>query len=186
MPCAPELGCPWANKSKPYQMKGSRLIPVPSPKVTVLNKFFVVVGLFTFILCVSVCLYVISMHVCMYVCVWTCMPWAQGCQKRALDALELELQWLWATMWMPGTEPGSSTRTSSALDCRAISPAPSFVIYWDLTWIFCHLSQTRASLTRVCSAYKNHSDKEQLSPHDTSWGQRWQVTAIKIISGHKI
>lgn len=40
-------------------------------------------------------------------CICACECSAQGCQKRALDPLELELQDV--ELWMPGTERGSSS-----------------------------------------------------------------------------
>lgn len=52
-------------------------------------------------------------------------------QKRVSDPLELELQWIQATMCVLGSEPWSSVRAVSALRCSNISPAPDhwFLIY---------------------------------------------------------
>jgi hypothetical protein len=41
--------------------------------------------------------------------------------KRASDTLELELEPLWAAMWVPGTEPRSSARATSAPNCWTMS-----------------------------------------------------------------
>lgn len=70
---------------------------------------------FTLCICVCrVCVCVCAQHVCS----------AHGVLKRSSDLLELEVSWLWAPMWVLGTEPGSSARAVGAFTCRAISPAP--------------------------------------------------------------
>lgn len=38
-----------------------------------------------------------------------------------------------ATVWVLAPKPGSSARTVSVLDCRAASPAPSYMFYLDLS-----------------------------------------------------
>lgn len=61
----------------------------------------------------------------MYGALPVCMsvyPIQAWCQERALDPVELELQWLWATKRVLGMEPESSERAAGAVDCGAIYP----------------------------------------------------------------
>lgn len=54
---------------------------------------------------------------CMCVCLSPHVYSAWGGQKRALDALRLELQTaVWATIWVLGITPGPSARAASALN----------------------------------------------------------------------
>jgi hypothetical protein len=51
-----------------------------------------------------------------------------GDQSRASDPLDWSYRWLWAAVYMVGTEPGFSVKTARAFNCRAISLAH----YWFL------------------------------------------------------
>jgi hypothetical protein len=57
-----------------------------------------------------------------------CSTSAWRMPERGYDPLELEFGWLWAIMWVLGTEPGSSVRVTSALNCWVMSPAPTWGI----------------------------------------------------------
>lgn len=52
------------------------------------------------------------LHVCTYIMY---MPSDQGCQKRAFDSLELELQTVWAVMYVLGIKPRRSGQCSYSL-----------------------------------------------------------------------
>lgn len=51
------------------------------------------------------------------------------CCLGVSDSLELELTygWLWATVWVLGTEPGSSARATGALNHWNIAPAHKYI-----------------------------------------------------------
>lgn len=56
-----------------------------------------------------------------------CVHTSQGNQKRELDVLEPELQVVVSDfMWMPGTEPRSSTEVASVPNYEATSVVPHF------------------------------------------------------------
>lgn len=69
-------------------------------------------------------------------CLHVCVPHAYLCthrgQKRALDPLKLELR---AALLVLGTQPGSSTRTTNALNPRAILQ-PLLVLFLNLRWSY--------------------------------------------------
>lgn len=61
---------------------------------------------------------------CLHICVSTmCMSGAGSSQKWVWDSLDLELQTVWATMWVLASEPRSPERAASALSWWAVSPA---------------------------------------------------------------
>lgn len=59
----------------------------------------------------------VSLHVCIYTRVYT----AHRGQKKSSVPLELELGWLWATVWVLRTELRSSAKATSALNSWANS-----------------------------------------------------------------
>jgi hypothetical protein len=68
------------------------------------------------------------MHICMcsFACTYVCVPhvWSVcGGQQRALDPMEWSYRWFWATMWLLGTKPGSSSRWAGALTFSVMAPA---------------------------------------------------------------
>jgi hypothetical protein len=60
---------------------------------------------------------------------------------RESDPLEQELQ-LWAVMWVLGTEPRSSGRAVSALNCWAISIALFLILVLEKSLVVCQVSRT--------------------------------------------
>ena len=69
-------------------------------------------------------------------CVCACAPHvcsAYRGQKRASDPLELKLESKWAATEMLGTEPRSSGRRASALNCWATTPALTSQCFIDYT-----------------------------------------------------
>jgi hypothetical protein len=68
---------------------------------------------------------------CMYV-LWAyfCVPHAWEEQKKALNPWNWGYRQLWVTMWVLGTEPGSSIRAASVLYYWAISSAQVNRIIW--------------------------------------------------------
>lgn len=58
-----------------------------------------------------------------FLCI-TCAPSVHTSQESMLNLLELEFWWLWATMYMPGMESGSSTRTRNAINFWTITLPP--------------------------------------------------------------
>lgn len=65
------------------------------------------------------------MHACEYV--RHVHAQAHGNEKGTYNPLELELQALWATLWVLGSKSGSSTRAVNTLTCWAISPARELI-----------------------------------------------------------
>lgn len=59
-------------------------------------------------------LYVVYMYVCVCVC-FICIHGACGGQRRYLVPWNRSHGWLWATMWVQGTEPRCSAGTKRAL-----------------------------------------------------------------------
>ena len=80
-----------------------------------------------------------------FACIYVCAP------RACLLSIELRRRhWnqsyklLWATRWVLGTEPGSSARATNALNCRAISLAPS-ITYANSQHILVHRETTNIS-----------------------------------------
>jgi len=79
--------------------------------------------------CCCYCCYVLFLFcVCVfYLCVslcTTCMSSVFGSRKRVFGPWNWSYRWLWISMWVLGTEPGSSGGTASVLIHWAISSAP--------------------------------------------------------------
>ena len=49
------------------------------------------------------------------------------CPDTPEEGIESHYRWLWATMWLLGTELRISEGTISGLNCWAISPAPEYI-----------------------------------------------------------
>ena len=63
-------------------------------------------------------------------------PQCQCHQKRPSDALATDYRWLWVTMWVLGTELGSSARAASALNCWVVTPNSLLLILRSVFWAF--------------------------------------------------
>lgn len=60
------------------------------------------------------------LSMCFWVCT-TCVPGAQGAQKRVLDTWNWSNRQLGATLCFVGSEPGSLAKTASTFSCRGPS-----------------------------------------------------------------
>jgi hypothetical protein len=70
---------------------------------------------------------------CMYVCMYVCIPCAclvlLSSEDGSASLLKLELKMVVTCHVGAGTEPRFSARTSSAINHRAISPAPVYASF---------------------------------------------------------
>jgi hypothetical protein len=64
--------------------------------------------------------YVYECLACMYICILWIFLVPEAARKGLWNWTS---RWLWATVWVLGTKPGSSGRAASALNFWAISPA---------------------------------------------------------------
>lgn len=99
-------------------------------------------------------------------------------QSRESDALGLEYNWLWTTMWMLRViKPGCSWKAASARNCRLISPDPkvlfNIIVGVSLIYLGAHCHDT-------CLEVRDNSVWSVLSFH-LSVGFGNQILVIRLV-----
>lgn len=109
-------------------------------------------SLFIFKIYFILCVCGFCLPACMYVCT-TCMSRSCRGQKRVSDLQNRSGQWARAAVWVLGTEPESSARTASALNCGVFFLIAPFFLhtFWDKTQAFSLTRQVLCRLTYLFS-----------------------------------